>query len=427
MILFNLITTIHSLRPSPCELMGSISLCPSPSRLQLAILYITLGLASLGVGGIRFTIATMGAAQFDKPKNQRAFLSLYFLAFYVANGTGLTAMIYIEDNVGWNLAFRICLVSNVIALKRNISGTFGNRDYYYGSVETTNILGDGSSKSLRWLNRAALKVEGDHERQSNQSNARSWKLCTVQEVEDLKTLVKIIPFWSSSILLSATLSMFTNMVILQALTMDRHIGPHFQVSASSFIVFNLISIAFSLLIIDFFIIPTWKKFFPNRPLTLIPRIGIGHVINILGLAASALIERRRLHVVRTHRLSSISIVPMSALWLLVPLGVLGIGEALHFTGNIMLYYQEFPKSIKNSAGAMVAAVLGIGYYLIIAITDLVQKTTGWLSNNINNGRLDNVYWMLAVIGVVNFGYYLICAYKYRYVEKSNDNPNDSLG
>ncbi|OMO71592.1 Proton-dependent oligopeptide transporter family, partial [Corchorus capsularis] len=166
MILFNLITTIHSLRPSPCELMGSIPSCPSPSRLQLAILYITLGLASLGVGGTRFTIATMGAAQFDKPKNQRAFLSLYFLAFYVANGTGLTAMIYIEDNVGWNLAFWICLVSNVIALvlflsgkrfyrrkpkvernpflsfvhvvlaaiqKRNISGTFGNRDYYYGS------------------------------------------------------------------------------------------------------------------------------------------------------------------------------------------------------------------------------------------------------------------------------------------------------
>jgi len=39
---------------------------------------------------------------------------------------------------------------------------------------------------------------------------------------------------------------------------------------------------------------------------------------------------------------------MSALWLMLPLVVMGIGEGFHFPGTVVaLYYQEFPKSLKK--------------------------------------------------------------------------------
>ncbi|KAK6270903.1 hypothetical protein POUND7_008001 [Theobroma cacao] len=378
MILLTLTTTIHSLKPSPCA-MGA-STCPTPSKLQFAVLYIALALASLGVGGTRFTIATMGADQFDDAKDQGIFFNWYFLALYIANCVSLTALIYIQDNVSWGLAFGICTVLNAIALvlflsgkrfyrrikpkrspflsilcvifaairKRNVPGTFGSQDYYYGSVETTNIFNNGPSKSLRFLNCAALKFESE-DSQSSRSNARSWKLCTVEEVEDLKTLLKIMPLWSSSILLSTTIGVLNSLAIVQVLTMDRHLGPHFKIPAGSFIMFNLLATALSIFIIDRFLHPAWQKFIPIWPLTPLRRIGIGHIINILAMMGSALIEMRRLHVVRTHqRVTNQSdyVVPISGLWLVVPLTILGIGEAFHFPGQIALYYQEFPKSLK---------------------------------------------------------------------------------
>lgn len=130
-------------------------------------------------------------------------------------------------------------------------------------------------------------------------------------------------------------------------------------------------------------------------------------------------------MVRTHqRVTNQSdyVVPIFGLWLVVPLTILGIGEAFHFPGQIALYYQEFPKSLKGTSTAMISLLIAIGLYLSTVIMNLVRKIIGWLPDNINHGRLDNVFWMLAVIGVVNLGYYLVCAklFKYQNLEKSND-------
>lgn len=65
--MFTLIVTIKSLRPPKCDLN---SICVPPTTFQYSFLYISLTLASLGLGGTRFILGTMGADQFDKPKHQ---------------------------------------------------------------------------------------------------------------------------------------------------------------------------------------------------------------------------------------------------------------------------------------------------------------------------------------------------------------------
>jgi len=123
----------------------------------------------------------------------------------------------------------------------------------------------------------------------------------VEEVEDLKKLIRILPIWSTGIYLGTAIGIFNSLTILQALTMDRHLGPHFKIPASSFLVFNLLATTISIFTIDNFLLHTWQNL-TCKHLTHLQRIGIGHFINILGMVASALIETRRLHVVRTHQL-----------------------------------------------------------------------------------------------------------------------------
>ncbi|ESR37910.1 hypothetical protein CICLE_v10030110mg, partial [Citrus x clementina] len=93
--------------------------------------------------------------------------------------------------------------------------------------------------------------------------------------------------------------------------------------------------------------------------------------------------------------------------------------SINFPGQVQLYYQDFPASLRGTATSMITLILGIGLCLSTALIDIVRKATGWLPDNINSGRLDEMYWTVFVLSVLNVGYYLVCSWKYRYrnVEK----------
>ncbi|XP_071707791.1 protein NRT1/ PTR FAMILY 2.7-like [Rutidosis leptorrhynchoides] len=446
-----LTASFPSLRPSPCT---NTSLpCESPTHYQYGVLYATLGLACLGFGGTRFTTATMGADQFDDPKSIGIYFNWYYCVMYVASAISSTAIIYVQDNVSWTLGFGITVATNLVALilflsgmkfyrrmkpkgspftsiaqvivaavrKRRVSSRVG-QVYNYDVDDKSSTA---PSDSFRFLNRGALKIESDGPK------SRSWSLSTVQEVEDLKTLIKIMPLWSSSVLLSGLVGMFNNFTILQALTMDRHLfGSSFKIPAASFLFFNTLATSISLLILDRLIHPMWRKLI-GRPLTPLQQIGIGHVLNALALVASAIIEIQRLHVAKSHNLIGLNdgrttIVPLAAMWLVVPLAILGTSEGFLFPGQILLYYQEFPTSLRGTSTAMISLLVAVGFYLSTGITSLIRKSTSWLMDDLNEGRLDIVYWMLAAIGLVNFGYFLICAKMFKHKLDKHDQSLDNV-
>jgi peptide/histidine transporter 3/4 len=141
-------------------------------------------LASLGLGGTRFTIALMGAEQFDKiTKDQGAFFSWYYVTLYIANVVSFsTAIVYVQDNVGWGLGFGICAIANAIGLvvlvlgkrfylrvkpkgspftsiarvmvtairKRKVSRASGSQDYYFGTTGMLKMEDSSLTKSFRY-------------------------------------------------------------------------------------------------------------------------------------------------------------------------------------------------------------------------------------------------------------------------------------
>ncbi|KAL6967364.1 hypothetical protein U1Q18_033175 [Sarracenia purpurea var. burkii] len=271
-----------------------------------------------------------------------------------------------------------------------------------------------------FLNRAALRTEGDI--RPDGSISKPWKLCTLQQVEDLKTLIRIFPLWSTGILLGIPIGIQMSLVVLQALTMDRHLGPHFQIPAGSILVFESIFVCIGLFLFDRLIWPFWRKLRRRSP-TPLQLIGVGHVLNAAGMAVSAIVETKRRNVARTaaahHQLlQGGGVAPISAFWLVPQLAIVGVAASFHFPEQVALYYQEFPSSLKSMSTAVIGLIAGIAFYLSTAVIGCVRRVTGWLPDNINDGKVDYVFWMLVAVGVVNFGYYLVCAilYKYRNLE-----------
>ncbi|KAM3374123.1 protein NRT1/ PTR FAMILY 2.7 [Capsicum galapagoense] len=453
-ILLALTATLDSLRPKPCE-VGSTS-CSPKSRIQYVVLYAAIVLATLGYGGTRSTLSTIGADQLvDKPKDQGIFFNWFYFFWYSACLVASTAIVYVEDNVSWKAGFFICVACNVVALviflmgsrfyakfkpegspftsfirvvvasirKRQVTLPSTDEHFYQGHNVVPKALAVLPSNTFRFLNRAAIVSEGDIK--SDGSTIKRWRLCSVQEVEDFKTLIRILPLWTSSFFLCTTIGVQSSLSILQALAMDRHLGPNFQIPAGSILVFVQISTSLFLALFDKFLFPMWHNL-TGKPLTPLQRIGVGHVLNFVSMGISALVESKRLNVAKSHQGSNI--VPMSVLWLVPQLVIVGIAEAFHFPGQVSLYYQEFPITLKNMATAMISVLVGIAFYLATAVIDIVRKTTTWLPGNINNGRMDNVYWILVVGGVVNFGYYVICSWYYKYQNlmevDHSDSPNE---
>uniref|UniRef100_A0A7N2QXT8 Uncharacterized protein n=1 Tax=Quercus lobata TaxID=97700 RepID=A0A7N2QXT8_QUELO len=225
-----------------------------------------------------------------------------------------------------------------------------------------------------WLfNCAALKTEGDT--RSDGSMAKPWRLCTVQQIEGLKTLIRIFPMVNWHIFKYSS----SNPRELDNPPSSNH-GPS-----------------------------SWATFQnSNWSLTPLERVGVGHILNILSMIVSAIVDSKRLKIAHHLKHQPDSTVPMLVFWLFPPLALGGIAEEFHFPGQIAFYYQEFPVSLRSTAIAIASVTIGIAYYLSTAMVDLVKRVTGWLPDDINNGRPDNVYWMQAVVGVLNFGYYLVC-------------------
>ncbi|KAI4363637.1 hypothetical protein MLD38_019828 [Melastoma candidum] len=446
-VIISLTATLVSLRPHQCTAGSSI--CDPPSKIQSATLYVGITLSVLGVGGARFTMTTLGANQFDNEKQQGAFFNWSFFCQYVGTATGLTLLLYIEDSVNWRLGFWMSAGANLIGFavflighrcyrhikpqgspftslacvlvaalrKRKLPIPSDSKAYYSRIQEKSKgELALIPREKFGFLNRAAIKMEGDVN--SDDVIVKRWRLCTVQQAEDLKMLIGVSPLWLSSILLSTPIAVQNSMTVLQALTVNRRLVSSFEIPAGSVLVLIMFSATIWLIFIDRLLFPACQKLSGSPP-TFLQRVGVGHVFIILGMVVSALVESKRLHTSSRSNPDSTT-VSMSVLWLFPQLILVGTGEAFHFPGQLSFFYREFPESLKSSATAIVGAIIGIAYYVSIGSVDMFRTRTTWLPQDLDKGRLDLVYWVLAAIGLTNFGYFLACACLYKSTEKADD-------
>ncbi|EFH52004.1 hypothetical protein ARALYDRAFT_905737 [Arabidopsis lyrata subsp. lyrata] len=351
---------------------GSI-LCQSPSKLHLRILYAALALVTAGTAGIRVALASAGANQYDKPRHKGTFFNWYFFTVNTGAIISATSIVYTQENASWKLGFGLCAAANLISFIVFISGKrFYKHDKPMGSPFTSLIRvlvaailkikavisskeedyhreleKDGKtsvgmpSKSFRFLNRAALKTDEDlNEKDGSVNNI--WRLCSVEEVEDLKSVLRVLPLWLAILFVGNSIGFQASMTVLQALVTDRGLGSRFKVPAGSLQVIVLISSCVFLVLNNWTMYPMYQKI-THKQLTPLQQVGIGQVFNIL------------------------------ILWLFPPLVIVGIGDAFHYMANVAVFYGEFPESQRNTATCVTSVAIGISFYLSIALINLIQR------------------------------------------------------
>ncbi|KAI3996019.1 hypothetical protein MKX01_037516 [Papaver californicum] len=412
---------------------------------QLALLFSSFGFMAIGAGGIRPCSIAFGADQFKKPENPgnegvlQTFFNWYYASVGVSIMVAVTIIVYIQDHKGWKFGFGIVvllmLLSTVlfvlgnpyyVKVKPNKSLFIGlaqvlvvawkNKDLVFPSTDSIHACSYryhhhrgsklvASTNNLRFLNKACIiRNPGEENLKPDGSARKPWSLCTVDQVEDLKSLMRVIPIWSTGIMVGVIVGQNT-FSVLQAKNMNRHITSSFQFPAGSFMVFTILTCTIWLMVCG---------------LTDKQRMGIGILLMCAAMIVSALVESIRRKRAIEHGLSNIAhaVVDMSAFCLVPQHCLIGVAEAFNHIAQIKFYYSQFPKSMASIAVALLSVGMAVGNLvgsLIVKVVDKVSKRSGsesWLSSNLNQGHYDYYYWVLAVLSFANFLYFLVCSWAY---------------
>ncbi|KAL8125711.1 hypothetical protein AgCh_013101 [Apium graveolens] len=436
-------TKLPQLRPPACHSVD-MSNCKQASGSQMGILYLALYLVALGTGGLKSSVSGFGTDQFDekdeKEKTQMAYFFNRFF-FFVSMGTfmAVTVLVYIQDQVDRSLGYGVCSVSMLVAILIFLSGT--RRYRYKKSVGSPIVsilqvvvaaikkkkmelpcndvsLYEDSPEALRihhtdqfrCLDKAAIIAEGDF---VIDSIPNPWKLCTVTRVEEVKMMARLLPIWATTIIFWTVYAQMITFSVQQAMTMDRYVGT-FKIPAGSLTVFFVAAILITLAVYDRFVMPLWKKWKGKPGFTNLQRISIGLALSVIGMGVASLVEMKRLSVAK-HEGRATSTLPISVFWLIPQFFLIGAGEAFIYTGQLDFFITQSPKGMKTMSTGLFLTTLALGFFLSSFLVSVVKKVTGnnhgngWLADNINVGRLDLFYGLVAMLSLINFFLNLICA------------------
>ncbi|GMI82081.1 nitrate transporter 1.11, NRT1/ PTR family 1.2 [Hibiscus trionum] len=454
MMLLWLTAMVPQSKPPSCDIMTQS--CRSPTAGQMTLLFSSFVLISIGAGGVRPCSLAFGADQLDRrdnPKNDRvleSFFGWYYASAAISVLIALTGIVYIQDHLGYRVGFGVpailMLISAlvfflaspfyikqmaskslftgfvqvvVVAYKnRNLTFPLPSSTGSYHHKRDSNIV--APTDKLRFLNKACIIKNPEQDVAPDGSASNPWSLCTVEQVEELKALIKVLPLWSTGIIMSINLSQ-NSFPVLQASSMDRHLTKKFQIPAGSYGMFNIISLALWVILYDRAILPMISKI-KGKPVRIGVklRMGIGLFLTCIAMVVSAIVEnaRRREAIREGFRNNPQAVLKMSAMWLVPQFCLNGLAEAFTAIGQTEFFYSELPKSMSSIAAALFGLGLAVANLLASVVVSIIEDITSkggkdsWVSSNINKGRIDNYYWVLAVLSFINLFYYFLCAWAY---------------
>ncbi|XP_017254418.1 protein NRT1/ PTR FAMILY 6.4-like [Daucus carota subsp. sativus] len=443
-------TSIASLKPPPCD-DSRRNTCIKANGSQLAMLYLALYTIALGGGGIKSNVSGFGSDQFDasNPKEHKAMV-YFFNRFYFCISLGslfaVTILVYIQDNVGRGWGYGISAGTMIVAVAVLLGGTklyrfrkpqgsplttiwrvvylawkkrsipFPSQNSFLNEYHTSEVA---HTQRLRCLDRAAIL---DDQVVASGNTNNPWLVSTVMQVEEVKMVLQLIPIWSTCILFWTIYSQMNTFTIEQATFMKRNVGS-FEIPAGSFSVFLFLTILLFTSLNERVIVPMARKI-THEPqgLTSLQRVAIGLLFSVAGMVAAAIIEKRRREMA-VHENTRIT-----AFWLVPQFFIVGAGEAFAYVGQLEFFIREAPERMKSMSTGLFLSTLAMGYFVSSLLVTLVVAATGksWLRNNLNKGKLENFYWMLAVLGVINFIVFLAFARRHQYKVQQSEVPAKGL-
>lgn len=276
----------------------------------------------------------------------------------------------------------------------------------------------------RFLDKAAVRTRND----KIDGPADPWTCCTVTQVEEVKSVVRILPIWATGIIFSAVYSQMNSLFIIQGDTLDPRMGPHFNIPPASLSMVDTISVILCVPIYDRILVPLARKFTGHeRGLTQLTRMGIGLVISVFSMLAAGILEVVRLRIIaRDNLYGKDDQVPLSIFWQAPQYFIVGAAEVFTFIGQLEFFYDQAPDAMRSMLSALSLTTVALGNYLSSLLVTVVTTITtrngqlGWIPDNTNRAHIDYFFWLLAMLSVLNFGAYLLIAKWYTYKKTAAD-------
>ena len=261
-------------------------------------------------------------------------------------------------------------------------------------------------------------------------------LSPVTQVEQTKQMMKMIPILAATFIPSTMLAQTHTLFIKQGTTLERAIGPHFEIPPACLSAFTTIFMLITLVIYDRIFVPLARRHTKNpRGISLLQRMGIGLVLHVVVMATAWLAERRRLSVARENGIfAKDGKVPLSIFILLPQFGLMGVADNFVEVAKLELFYDQAAEGMKSLGTAYAMISLGVGYFLsslmLSTVADVTKrKGNGWILNNLNVSHLDYYYAFCAVLSFLNLGFFLVVAKFFVYnteTEASRQVPETKL-
>ncbi|CAI9112329.1 OLC1v1012766C1 [Oldenlandia corymbosa var. corymbosa] len=474
MLILTLTAAVSGLHPPPCA--NDATHCVGASAGQIVFLFFAFALLVIGASGIRPCNLAFGADQFN-PKTDfgkrgiKSFFNWYYLTYTFAMMISLTVIVYVQSNASWSIGLgiptflmflstalfylgtRLYVIvlpegSPLIVVAQVVVSAVRKRKLKLPEDPKMSLFNQFSADStinaklpytdqFRFLNKAAIITPEDKINEDGTA-ASKWKLSTIQNIEEVKCLLKVMPVWIAVIIYFISVVQLQNYVVFQALQSDRRLvrSSSFRIPAASYIVFAMLTLTIWIPIFDRALVP-WmtRKTGVEGGITVLQRMGIGAAMSVITMVIAGVVETNRRHIALTKpalgfepRKGAIS--SMSGLWLVPQLVLSGLSEAFTIIGMNEFFYQQCPENMRSIAMAFVFVGLAGSSYLSSFLSSIVQSITSksngesWLAEDLNKGRLDNFYYLLAALELANFIYFLVSAkwYKYKKTEDSASSP-----
>ncbi|OEL14231.1 Protein NRT1/ PTR FAMILY 8.3 [Dichanthelium oligosanthes] len=432
-----------------------------------------LFLTALGLGGMWPCVPTFGADQFDDTdRAEKVQKELYYNWYYfTVNGSfflASTLLVWVQDNCGWGWGFGIPTLFSAIGIAGFLACmklyryqkpggsaltricqvvVAATRKLHVDVPDDSSLLYELSAKesaisillstfrcnfsasifflyfsdklttfAFRFFDRAAT-ITSSVEKFLDTPNP--WKLCTVTQVEELKILARILPVLLTGIIFNTAETLFP-LFIEQGEVMDNYIHGFF-IPPATLTTFNCLCILILAPSYNKVLVPILSRITGiNRGLSELQRIGVGMVFAMLALVSAALVEMVRLDIATkrglVHRNSA---VPLSILWQGPQYFFVGVAKVFTVVGFIEFAYKQSPDAIRSLCQACPLIMMTLGSYLVSIMLKFINSVTrkrgshGWIPENLNEGRLDQFFWLMAGLQLLNVLALVYCATRFR--------------
>ncbi|RZC07528.1 protein NRT1/ PTR FAMILY 5.1-like isoform X3 [Glycine soja] len=454
-----LTTSLKCFRPTCTD-----GICKEASTVQLTLYYLSIYTIAIGSGVLKPNMSTFGADQFDdfRPKEKVLKVSYFnWWSFNTAFGTLAATLfvVYIQERFGWGLGYGISAVGFLVASVTFFMGVpiyrhksrkgkshakeffsvpvvaFRNRKLQLPSspselheCEMQHYIDRGRRQiyhtpRFRFLDKAAIKQE-----KTDASNPP----CTVTQVERNKLVLGMLGIWLLIIIPSNFWAVEVTAFVKQGTTMERNLGPNFQIPAASLWSFVVVTILICVPIYECYFVPFMRRRTGlHRGIKMLHRIAIGVAIQIMAAAVMFAVEIRRMKVIREkHITGAKEVVPMSIFWLLPQHVLLGLANTFLMAGLLEFFYDQSPEEMKVLGTAFYTSTIAVGKYsnslLVFMIDKFSRKMSGksWIGNNLNDCHLDYYYALLFVISAFNFAVFLWVQRGYIYKKENTTEVNE---